>query len=549
MDIAISGSNNKLNSFTVRELLYYAYFAVMLTTKGFGFYVGQKVYTLSLIIGAILIIAKILCTKHSLYEWAVIVLLCALGVAIYFHSDEVGAMIIIATVIGMKDVSLKKVMALGACIWAFTYFSMMFITLVGLKRDIFKVQNKFGLGFIVRWSLGQPHPNVLQISFILFCAFLLYLLGFKGKKLYITSAIMLLGNFYVFMYSLSVTGIALAVVYLVMNIYLTELRDKIWKKEDFHIAEKILFIAAVPVFATFSILAPNLLTGKVWDFFNKLFNTRFNIAREYMRLNPITLFGTGYCNELPTDLNNLDCSYVFALMHYGIIFFALMVTGYTILVIYQIKKNMRIELAITIALALTAVSEPFFVNTSFKNISWLFIGELLFTGLKWLEEKYKLPEIQVLKIGDETKNLPVDKVVGLGKSLLATYRRFPKIIFGIAAMLGIFAGCLYGTFKEMPHAYYLNRNNVQVIDKGFYLDKDNLPEDFDGVFLEYTSPETVMFRIDGSAVKAEYVRGVVSFMVWGFLIVSIGLGISINRIAKTEIGEGSNGTDSNNSGS
>ena len=58
-----------------------------------------------------------------------------------------------------------------------------------------------------------------------------------------------------------------------------------------------------------------------------------------------------------------------------------------------------------------------------------------------------------------------------------------------------------------------------------------------------------MFLIDGSAVKAEYVRGIVSFMVWVFLIVSIILGVSINRIAKAEIGEGSNGTDSNNSGS
>ncbi len=524
MTLQISSDNNR---FTIKELIYYAYFAIMLIAKGFGLYQGQKLYTFALAVSALLIAFKVLSTKHNLYEWAAIALLCALALLIYRNSDEIGALIIVATIIGIKDVPVRRIMTVGCVIWTFTFFVRMLTSLLHLNRDIFKVQDKFHLGFVIRWSLGQPHPNVLQISFILFSAFILYLTKFKGRKLYLLTAALFLGNLYVFLYSFSITGIILAVFYLMLNLYLTDIRGRIFKSDGLSLAEKILFIAVIPVSAVFSIAGPLVLTGKVWDFFNKLFNTRFNIAREYMRMNPVTLFGTGHCYELPPDLNNLDCSYVFALMHYGVIFLVLMIAAYVVLVIWQIKNDRFIELAITISFAVAAISEPFFVNPSFKNVTWVFIGELMYLGLNKLNELKKLPEFGIFKIGDNETDLPSDRIVEFADNLKETYSRMPRIIFGTSVMIGVLIGCLYADFKQMPNAYYMNRSNVQVIDKGFTLDIDNLPDDFDGKILEYTDAQTKMFRIDGNAVTMEYIRGIVSMMVWGFALTAFAMGITV----------------------
>ena len=530
MDAAV----NPNREFTIKELIYYAYFAIMLIAKGFGLYQGQKLYTLALAVSALLIAFKILSTKHTLYEWAAMILLCAMAAMIYLNSNEIGALIIVATIIGMKDVPVKRIMAVGAVLWTFTFFVRMLTTLLHLNRDIFKVQNKFHLGFIVRWSLGQPHPNVLQISFILFCAFILYFGRFKGLKLYLVSALMLLGNLYIFLYSFSVTGIMLAVIYLGLNIYLTDFRKKHGRTDSLYPVEKWAFIGLVPVCALLSVLGPVVLKGRAWEFFNNLFNTRFNIALEYMRANPITLFGTGYCNELPPELNNLDCAYVFALMHYGIIFFVLFIAGYTLLVYHQIKNDRRIELAITISMCIAAISEPFLVNPSFKNITWIFIGELMYMGLGRLNELHLLPGFGVFKIGDNIADIPADKILNMGKRIGETYTRMPRIIFATSIMIGVLAGCLYADMKQMPNAYYMNRDSVQVWDNGITLDINNLPEDFDGKILEYTDSETIMYRIDGNAVTMEYIRGIVSMIVWGFALTALVMGITITIIVNKD---------------
>ncbi len=519
------------NNCTISELFYYAFFAIMLIAKGFGLYQGQKVYTFALGVSALLIALKVLSTRHSLYEWLAIVLLSALSAMIFLNSNEIGVLVIVATIIGMKNVPVKRIMFAGCVIWTITFFVRMLTSLLHLNRDIFKVQDKFHLGFIIRWSLGQPHPNVLQISFILFCAFILYLTHFKGMKLYLLSIILFIGNLYIFLYSFSITGMILAVFYLVLNIYLNDIRQRVLKKYELYLAEKIAFVSVVPAAAFFSIGAPLLFKGGLWEFFNKLFNTRFNIAREYMRMNPVTLFGTGYCNELPPDLNNLDCSYVFALMHYGIIFFVLMIAAYVLLILHQIRSNKLIELAITVSFAFAAISEPFFVNPSFKNITWVFIGELMYMGLEKLNELKTLPAFVILKIGDNETDLPaVDRSLIFADELLETYKRMPRIIFGTSIMIGVLVGCLYADIKQMPSAYYMNRDNVQVFDKGFTMDINELPEDFDGKILEYTDAQTKMFRIDGNAITMEYIRGVVSMIVWGFVLTAFIMGVIITII-------------------
>jgi len=349
------------------EILFFLYFALMLFAKGMGLYQGQWPYTLALGISAILIIAKILATDHTVLELGIIVLLLALGIAVYLSSGDYGAIILIATVIGMKRVSVERLMVLGMVVWTFSFVIKILLTLTGIQSDIFRVQSKLGLGHIIRWSLGQPHPNVLQVSYMLFCAFFLYVFRMEGRKLIRAVLVLFLGNLYFFMYSISYTGIALVTLFLVIYVCLDRLAT-IGKPL------KVLMGALPVICVAFSILGPLYMPGKLWDICNKLLNTRFKIAQIYITSTHLSLFGTGYNNDLPLEYNNLDCSYVYALMHYGVIFFVIFVGGYLALVINLIKQNKKAELAIVLSMCVAAISEPFFANTSFKNITLVFLG-------------------------------------------------------------------------------------------------------------------------------------------------------------------------------
>lgn len=536
--------NNEEKSLTLAELMYLLYFTVMLVAKGFGLYSGQKLYALALGIGAVLFAAKLILSEYSAAEYIIIIALFLLCVAIYIHSDEIGEFIILATVTGMKNVSVKRVMKLGCVIWAITYMASMLMALLGLRSDIFRAQDKFGLGYIVRWSLGQPHPNVLQISCIVLCAFILYVGQFRGKKLYIATLLMLCANIYIFIYSISYTGFALAIMYLVLNMYLTEWRCRGDNSDGtFSIIEKMIAVLVIPLCLSFSVFGPVYFKGRLWDICNKALNTRFNIAKNYMGLNPVSLFGSGYCNELPSDLNNLDCSYVFSLMHYGIIFFILFWGAYIGLIVYCVLENKRKELAIIIAMVVAAISEPFFVNPSFKNITLIFLGEFLFVFLDKVFPKsfafFRKPILSLNGIGQkEVKLTVVDSLICFADKFVSALKRRAKLIVITGLIVGMAAASIYALTVKMPGAYYMNRDTVQVNgEHGFTIDINDLPDDFDGVFLEYTSPERLMMRLDGNAVKVEYYRSIISILLWGSLCSMGALNICLMMASKCSSGK------------
>ena len=501
------------------EFCYYLFFSVMLFAKGIGLYDGQKLYTLALILGFTCWIAKIIVTRHSPVEYGIIAALFILSLAIYYHSNQIGIIIIVMTVLGMKDVPVDRVMKLGGVIWIATFSLSVIATLIGLRGDIFMAQSKLGLGLIIRWALGQPHPNVLQISYMMICAFVLYSFRCRGRKLYALMLGLTIGGLYFFLYSVSFTGIALTFIYLFLHIYLTEWRGN----KSLVIFEKALIIMILPICIVFSLVGPMYFPEPLWSICNKALNTRFNIAREYMSLNPVSLFGSGYCNELPPDLNNLDCSYVFCLMHYGIIFFIIFFATYEVLVIHLLKEDKRVELSIVLALLIAGISEPFFVNPSFKNISLIFLGAYVY---KLLVRLQRVRSGQESDVDDDLKN----KGIFTTESLIRVAQKVRTVVLDngrkliiSAAALGIIAGIIATLTISLPNAYYMNRSRVQIISKGEFFDINNLPEDFDGEFLEYTDAETPMIRIDGNAIKLEYVRGVISAFVWTGAVVYVAM--------------------------
>ena len=372
-------TTQKNNTLSIAEIVYILYFSIMTLAKGMGLYDGMWPYTLSLYAGAVLIITKLILTEHTLAEWLYVLGMLALGIFVWHNSNQTGALIYITMIIGLKNVSVKRLFSVGLAFWGSTFILQTLLTLTGLKSDIQIIHAKLGLGYIIRWSLGQPHPNVLQITSLIICAMILYLANFKGKKLVLATLLMFVANMYVFFYSVSYTGLILVVFYLVANLYLSF-------RKDLSVLEKILLNLMFPACAAFSLLGPVFFPEKLWNLCNKIFNTRFNIARHHLTLDPITLFGSEASDAIPVGLHNIDSSYVFTVMRYGLVLFVLMCIAYMTYIYHCTTHKKYNELAITLGLAVAAIAEPFFVNPSFKNISLLFVGEFIFIQFEEFEK-------------------------------------------------------------------------------------------------------------------------------------------------------------------
>lgn len=501
--------------FSIEEIVYYLFFAVMLTAKGLGLYDGQWPYTLSLMLGAGFIFLKLILSDMTVMERLWTLLLILLGIIITLCSGEKGALIYIALIVGMKNIDIRRIFKLGLFVWVVTFAFKSMLTLLGISSDIFKVQEKLGLGYIIRWSLGQPHPNVLEISLMMLCAFILFLGDFKRKELLKVSAGMLVIILYGFLYSISYTGFGLSIIYLVLTIYLSK-RERLCK------IERILARLVFPVCLLFSILGPLYFPEKLWNLCNKIFNTRFYLGKNYMENVPFSLFGNRWEGLIPSNLSNLDSSYVFALMHYGIVLFVLFAIGYMALIDYEVKNNELSKLSITLGLSIAAISEPFFVNSSFKNISMLFLGEFLFIISESFALKHEasfLSKKICIKAGQKRVSVDVTGIEGFINSYVITLKKNLKKIILISVSVSVLLGIIYIICIKMPDAYYVNLYDVQnyLWDRAVFLDINNLPEGFGGKILSYTNSESPLMIIDGNSIKLEFVRGLVSTVLWSAL--------------------------------
>ena len=498
------------NEFTISELVYYAYFALMLFVKGVGLYEGQWPYTLSLLLGAVLIIVKLLVTEHTITEWIFIVLMSTLAITIYFHSHKLGILIITATIIGMKGVSVKRVMWIGTVIWSLTFIANILLVLLGIRPDILRVQEKLGLGYIIRYSLGSTHPNVLQISYMILCAFILYVAQFKGKKLVIATGVMILGSFYVFMYSVSYTGIVLCIFYLLLNLYLS-FRKKLW------LLEKGIALAVFPFCVWLTIYVFNHIDFPYYYYINKYLNTRPYITLNYMAHTPVTAFGSGYNANLPVTSNNLDSSFVYALMHYGWVFFGLFIVSYIALIVNTIKKNDRIQLGMIIAFALAAISEPFFVNESFKNISWIFMGAFIYELIAKIPSKSLdiISGNSLIWIGNTHIYFSFDGIIEKYRKFIDICKQKRKTLFVLSFILVLILGTGFYFLRDIKSTYYVNRSIVQTEDKEYTtIDINKWDETIDGSVINYVDAQTPMVLIEGNIGIVEYYRELISFVLW-----------------------------------
>lgn len=388
---------NKTENTTIQlsELIYLAYFAVMFGARAIGLYEGMLPYNIMLVTGMLLFLLKIAMTRHTYGEYLLIGVLLFISLIVYYNTGEKGLLLYFTMMLGMKNVSLKRVMKWAAAILSVSFTVLVFLSVFGLKQDITYLHDRAGFGQVLRHSLGYPYPNTLFTTYIVLMVLIMYVLGKQTKKqLVITSTLMFLGAVYIYLYSCSNTGLIVATFYLLANLWL-QLRNRL------SIVEKIVLLMAYPGCALLSIVGPLVTSGRLFQLMDKVLHNRWAYSYYYLTTEPVTLFGTRF-GETPNENYMIDSSFLYSFLQIGVIPF-LIVTALMIgMIVCYVKKDKRIELAMIISFCVLGLSDPFFFNLSYKNLMFLFIGELLYLQTSKACKGLLAKEICILKCGERS---------------------------------------------------------------------------------------------------------------------------------------------------
>lgn len=509
-------------SFRVEEIFYYLFFAVLLFAKGIGLYDGMKEFTVCLLVAFLCFAVKICLTEHTLGELLQMAVLLGMGFLSWRNSGEKAAFIYIAVIVGMKHVPVKRVFKVGAVIWTIAFFGTTILALTRQIPDLALVHSKLGLGHIIRWSLGYTHPNVLHISYVILLVFFFYLVRLNRRQLLISTGVAYLFNFYIFLYSVSYTGLILTTVYLLLNLYFN-LRTKESR------LEKILIMCVFPVCALLSVIGPVVVKGRMFDILNKMMNTRWNLSRYFLTHQPITLFG-GRMTDLPDTSYSIDCSYVYALMYYGIVLFVLLCAAYFLTVRYEVKTEKRRELAIMLSFFIAGMSEPFMANLSFKNLTLLFVGEYYYQAAPFWQRgvvgRIAGKKIRMTPWTEKEINIALPEWKGLHD--MPAYikgKRLKIVAAGIAVAL-LAGGIYYYTAQPADCVYADTGLSDYWSGEKVYLDAAELPDDWNSIIVGSADGNTEMYVLTGNIVWLEQVRE----------SVSVGLGAGILVVIVTGLG-------------
>ena len=438
------------NTIQLSELIYLAYFTVMFGAKAIGLYEGMLPYNIMLVIGMLLFLLKIAMTRHTYGEYLLIGVLLFISLIVYYNTGEKGLLLYFTMMLGMKNVSLKRVMKWATAILSISFTVLVFLSVFGWKQDITYLHDRTGFGQVLRHSLGYPYPNTLFTTYIVLMVLVMYVLGRQTKKqLIMTSTLMFLGAVYIYLYSCSNTGLIVATFYLLANLWL-QLRKRL------SVVEKAVLLIAYPGCALLSIVGPLVTSGRLFQLMDKILHNRWAYSYYYLTTEPVTLFGTRF-GETPNDNYMIDSSFLYSFLQIGVIPF-LIVTALMIgMIVCYVKKDRRMELAMIISFCVLGLSDPFFFNLSYKNLMFLFVGELLYLQTSkslWFQKGLLTKEICILKCGERSISIDTP-LYGKIKTGLSSMRDiifhrenqlFVLFLSIWVVVTGIIWGCTWSTY-------------------------------------------------------------------------------------------------------
>ena len=479
-----------------QEACYYGFFIILSVTKGLGLYEGQKLFELLVPAAFVLAAAKILITPYTRGQWVVLSLLLSLTAVVFYHSHERGILFVAFTVLGMKNISVKKVFRIGLWVWSLCAIVLSVFSFFRLEHTIYRVHDKLGMGHIFRWSLGFTHPNILHITYLALCAFIVCELGDNYKFRHFIW--LMAGNCLVFLYSISYTGFGIVAVLLAGCLYVRF-------RPRFCIVEKVLANLVFPICLILSFVAPfylnyNKFAGMVQRL-NKLLNTRIWLAEQFLKSEYRSLFGADISKVVNSSMT-MDNSYVWGYINYGLIMIVVILLGYWALLLYDTHRQRTRELVILVCFLGAGWTEPLLFNTSFKNVTLLFLGSLLFARRNQAGEYCLFPRMQ------GSVKIPFARLPELCRSLVRKVWRRYRGGTAAAVTAGIFVGVLFcAVLYRPPAGYVVPRFYTDGREeKSVYLTGEDDPAYAGWQIMNYTDEETPMQLVQGDAVTLETVR-------------------------------------------
>lgn len=498
----------------LEEILFFGFFFLLSIAKGFGFYDGQKLFLLLVVPGLFCGLCKILLTPYTKRQWVMVTALLLLTAVVYYQSREKGILFIMFMILGMKNISLKKVMRTGLWLWSLCAVLLSIFSFFRLEHTIYRVHQKMGLGHIFRWSLGFTHPNVLHITYLVLCAYLIY--GLAERYCLKHFLLLMLGNILVFFYSISFTGFGIVAIFLVGELYV-RFRPK------FGLLEKAAVSLVLPVCVLFSFLLPWLYASQAaaaqiapWlAKLDSMLNTRISLASQFLSSEYTSLFGARIAFlKLPSG--SIDSSYMWGFINYGLIPFLLLMAAYFVLIADECRKQKTREVVMVICFLGAGFTEQLLFNTSFKNITLLFLGELLY------RQKEGEKEYSLLPAARREIDVPVPAFVplfaGMPKRLAEIWKScWKRILAGILAG-GIAGVILCGLLYKAPEGYVVQRFYTDGrFETSEYLESADDPA-YEGYrIMNYMDADTRMQIIEGNAVMVETARYYVGSLLIGGL--------------------------------
>ena len=473
---------------SIAELTYLMYFAVMFGARAIGLFEGMTAYNISLVIGMVLFLVKVTLTRHTVLEYLLMGSLLVLSGIVYYNTGEKGLLVYFTMMLGLKNVSVKRVFKLGTVILGVAFPVLVLLSVTGIKEEIIYIKGRAFFGEVIRHSLGYPYPNTLFTTYIILMVLVMYMLGKQSKKnLFLSSFFLFMGAVYIYIYSCSNTGLIVSVFYLVLNLYL-QLRPRIGK------VEKMGIMLVYPLCLAFSIAGPLIIKGDIFQVFDRVLHNRFEYSRYYLNNEPVSLLGVRF-KEAPNTNYMIDSSFLYSFLQVGVIAFSVITLLYLWMIYDYTRQERRTELAIIVSFCVLGLSDPFLFNLSYKNLLFLFVGELFFRKLKAVQE-HGLPflrrEIQWFPVGN--KELVLDKGV---------YRWCREKL--------VYVGTLISQNSIRTGAVYITASGTIA-----------------GVLYVMTYRGHITGRID-QVEEWEYFRTILSLGVWGGALVAVLFLLTIRR--------------------
>lgn len=297
---------------------------------------------------------------------------------------------IIWIIVGTKRVDLRKLIKHCFVAELLSFLIVVGMCGLGLVNDV-TITRDSGM---LRHALGFNHPNAFAARVFQLQAMYVYLLNKRIRRKNIIVLIMIDIFVYLLTNSKTVTILLLLMIFFVVildNIYRTDRlgKNSVWKKLNEGIMKKLKYVAIViPSIATFFMLYLSNESGQ------GSLSARASQAAIYFQHYGVTLFGQPLQTNNTAEnfylqqskLYTLDNSYMYLLIGYGVICFAIFIVCEVLLIYRTIRKKEYTTVVILILYMIYGIVETMTIRFTY-NFSLILLAQIL-----WKERQKEINE-------------------------------------------------------------------------------------------------------------------------------------------------------------